>query len=154
MLGKMKQWLGIEGIKLELELPERFSVDQGALEGKVRMYSKNAQTVSGLRLVLIEKYTRGRDADQLVDEYMLGELIIRDEILVPAEGEIVEVPFSLPFEPMESEVDEFANKNFLFKGLAWVARKTRSAESEFRVEAEAQVKGVGLSPFVQQVIGG
>lgn len=150
----MKQWLGIEGIKLELELPERFSVDQGALEGKVRMYSKNAQTVSGLRLVLIEKYTRGRDADQLVDEYMLGELIIRDEILVPAEGEIVEVPFSLPFEPMESEVDGFANKNFLFKGLAWVARKTRSAESEFRVEAEAQVKGVGLSPFVQQVIGG
>jgi hypothetical protein len=154
MLGKMKQWLGIEGIKLELELPQSFSVNQGTLEGKVRMYSKNAQTVSGLRLVLIEKYTRGRDEDQLVDEYMLGELIIRDEILVPAEGEIVEVPFSLPFEPMESEVDEFANKNFLFKGLAWVARKTRNAESEYRVEAEAQVKGVGLSPFVQEVIGG
>ncbi len=154
MLGKMKQWLGIEGIKLELELPASFSVNQGTLEGKVRMYSKSAQTVSGLRLVLIEKYTRGRDAEQLVDEYMLGELIIRDEIPVPAEGEIVEVPFSLPFEPMESEVDEFANKNFLFKGLAWVARKTRNAESEFRVEAEAQVKGVGLSPFVQEVIGG
>ena len=154
MLGKMKQWLGIEGIKLELELPAKFSVHQKTLEGKVRMYSKNAQTVSGLRLVLIEKYTRGRDEEQLVDEYLLGELIIRDEIPVPAEGEIVEVPFSLPFEPMESEVDEFANKNILFRGLAWVARKTRNAESEYRVEAEAQVKGVGLSPFVQEVIGG
>ena len=72
MLGKMKQWLGIEGIKLELELSEKFSVDQGTLEGKVRMYSKNEQTVSGLRLVLIEKYTRGRDAAQLGDEYSSG----------------------------------------------------------------------------------
>lgn len=154
MLGKMKQWLGIEGVKLELELPAKFSIDQGTLEGKVRMYSKNAQTVSGIRLVLIEKYTRGRDAEQLVDEYMLGELIIRDEILVPAEGEIVEVPFSLSFEQVQSEIDEFAGKNILFKGLAWVARKSRNAESEYRVEAEAQVKGVGLSPFVQEVIGG
>ncbi|WP_246144316.1 hypothetical protein [Neolewinella aurantiaca] len=153
MLGKMKQWLGIEGVKLELVLPEKFSVEQGTLEGKIRMYSKNAQTVSGLRLVLIEKYTRGREEEQLVDEYMLGELIIRDEIPVPAEGEIVEVPFSLPFEPMQSEVDVFGSKNFLYKGLAWVARKTRNAESEYRVEAEAQVTGVGLSPFVQQVIG-
>jgi len=85
---------------------------------------------------------------------MLGELIIRDEIDVPAEGEIVEVPFSLPFEPMQSEIDEFGGKNILFRGLAWVARKTRNAESEYRVEAEAQVKGVGLSPFVQEVIGG
>ncbi|TXF87836.1 hypothetical protein FUA23_17210 [Neolewinella aurantiaca] len=149
----MKQWLGIEGVKLELVLPEKFSVEQGTLEGKIRMYSKNAQTVSGLRLVLIEKYTRGREEEQLVDEYMLGELIIRDEIPVPAEGEIVEVPFSLPFEPMQSEVDVFGSKNFLYKGLAWVARKTRNAESEYRVEAEAQVTGVGLSPFVQQVIG-
>lgn len=150
----MKQWLGIEGVKLELELPPKFSVDQGTVDGKVRLYSKNAQTVSGLRLVLIEKYTRGREAEQLVDEYMLGELIIRDEIDVPAEGEIVEVPFSLPFEPMQSEIDEFGGKNILFRGLAWVARKTRNAESEYRVEAEAQVKGVGLSPFVQEVIGG
>ena len=154
MLGKMKQWLGIEGIKLELELSEKFSVDQGTLEGKVRMYSKNEQTVSGLRLVLIEKYTRSRDAEQLVDEYSLGELIIRDQIIVPAEGEIVEIPFSLPFEPMPSDVEEFGNKNIFFKGLAWVAKKTRNAESEYRVEAEAQVAGVGLSPFVQQVVGG
>lgn len=154
MLGKMKQWLGIEGVKLELELPEQFSIDQGTLDGKVRLYSKNEQTVSGLRLVLIEKYTRGRDAEQLVDEYMLGELIIRDEITVPAEGEIVEIPFSLPFEPMQSEIEEFGSRNIFFKGLAWVAKKSRNADSEFRVEAEAQVSGVGLSPFVQQVIGG
>lgn len=154
MLGKMKKWLGIEGVKLELELPNKFSPNQGTVEGKVRLYSKSAQTVSGIRLVLVEKYSRGRDEEQLVDEYMLGELIISKVIEVPEEGEIIEVSFSLPFEPMQSDVDEFANKNILFRGLGWLARKTRNAQSEYRVEAEAQVKGVGLNPFVQQVLPG
>jgi len=153
MLGKMKQWLGIEGVKLELELPAKFDPAQGTINGKIRLYSKNAQTVSAIRLVLIEKYSRGRETEQLVDEYLLGELVIRDAIDVPAEGELVEVPFSLPFEPMVSEVEEFGNKNILFKGIAWVAKKTRNAESVFRVEAEAQVRGVGLNPFVRQVVG-
>lgn len=154
MLGKMKKWLGIEGVKLELALPDKFSPNQGTVEGKVRLYSKNAQTVTGLRLVLVEKYSRGRDEEQLVDEYMLGELIISKVIEVPEEGEIIEVPFSLAFEPMQSDVDAFANRNILFRGLGWLARKTRNAESEYRVEAEAQVKGVGLNPFVQQVLPG
>lgn len=152
MLGKMKKWLGIEGVKLELELPAKFSPNQGTIDGKIRMYSKSAQTVSAIRLVVIEKYSRGRDEEQLVDEYLLGELVITDSVEVPEEGEIVEVPFSLPFEPMVSEVDEFANRNILFRGIAYLARKTRNAESEYRVEAEAQVKGVGLNPFVQEVL--
>lgn len=154
MLGKMKKWLGIEGVKLELELPNRFSPRQGTVDGKVRLYSKNAQTVTGIRLILVEKYSRGRDDEQLVDEYSLGELIISQTIEVPEEGEIIEVPFSLPFEPMTSEVEDFGNRNILFRGLAWVARKTRNADSEYRVEAEAQVKGVGLNPIVQAVLPG
>jgi hypothetical protein len=152
MLGKMKQWLGIEGVKIELELPARFSPDQGTINGKVRLYSKNPQSVSAIRLVIRERYSRGRKEEQLVDEYELGELIIRDNIDVPAEGEVVEVPFSLLFEPVRSEVEAFGSRNIFFKGLAWVANKTRNAESEYRIEAEAQVKGVGLNPFVSEVL--
>lgn len=148
----MKQWLGIEGVKIELELPNRFSPDQKTIDGKIRLYSKNPQSVSAIRLVVREKYSRGRDEDQLVDEYELGELIIRDTVEVPAEGEIVEVPFSVPFEPMRSEIEEFGSRNVFFKGLAWVANKTRNAESEYRIEAEVQVQGVGLNPFVSEVL--
>lgn len=153
MLGKVKQWLGIEGVKLELILPPDFDPGQGTLQGTVRLMSKNPQTVTAIKLAIIEKYTRGRDEEVLVDEYELGEQIIRETIEVPGDGIPVEFPFLVPFSPMNSEIDEFGNRNILFRGLAWVARKTRNANSEYRIEAEAVVKGVGLNPFDKQLLG-
>lgn len=147
MLGKVKEWLGIEGVKLELVVPPGFNVNQGTLSGVIRLRSMRAQTVTAIRLDLIEKYSRGRNEAALVDEYNLGTLTIRDTFEVPAEGEPVDVPFTLPFSAVNSAVDEFGNKNILFRGIAWAARKTRNAVSEYRLEAEANVKGVALNPF-------
>ena len=153
MLGKVKQWLGIEGVKLELILPEDFDPRQGILQGKIRLMSKNPQTVTAIKLAIIEKYSRGRDAEVLVDEYELGTEIIRDTIEVPGDGVEVDYPFTVRFTPMNSEVDDFGNRNILFRGLAWVAKKTRNAVSEYRIEAEAVVRGVGLNPFDKKVLG-
>ena len=152
MLGKVKEWLGIEGVKLELEVPPKFNVNQGTLSGVVRLRSMRAQTVTAIRFDLIEKYSRGRAEETLVDEYNLGTLTLRRIIDVPAEGEPIEVPFEIIIEPVVSPVDEFGNKNFLARGLAWVARKTRNAVSEYRLEAEANVKGVALNPFDKVVL--
>lgn len=153
MLGKVKEWLGIEGVKLELVVPPDFNVTQGTLSGVVRLQSMRAQTVTAIRLDLVEKYTRGRDDKTLVDEYNLGTLTLREDIHVPAEGEPIEVPFTIEIEPMNSDVDEFGQKNILFRGLAWVAKKTRNAASEYRLEAQAKVKGVALDPFDTKILG-
>lgn len=153
MLGKVKEWLGIEGVKLELVVPEKFSVNQGTLTGTIRLRSMRAQTVTAIRLDLIEKYSRGRDENALVDEYNLGTLTIKERFEVPAEGEPIEVPFELEFTSINSPVDDFGQRNVLFQGLAWVARKTRNAVSEYRIEAEANVKGVALNPFDKKVLG-
>ena len=152
MLGKVKEWLGIEGVKLELVVDDGFSVTQGTLTGVVRLQSMRAQTVNFIRLDLVEKYSRGRDEAALVDEYNLGSLTITDTIEVPAEGEPIEVPFELAFEPYNSAVDEFGQRNVLFRGLAWVAKKTRNAVSEYRLEAKASVRGVALDPFDTKVL--
>ena len=153
MIGKMKQWLGIEGVKLELLLPESFTPEQGTLSGTIRLTSKNAQTVSAIKVAVIEKYTRGREVETLVDEYELGTTVIRDKVDVPADMTPVDVPFSVTVRPVRSPVEDFGSKNIFFKGLAWVAKQTRNASSEYRVEAEAQVRGVGLNPFDKQVFG-
>ena len=153
MLGKVKEWLGIEGVKLELVVPPEFNVNQGTLEGVIRLRSMRAQTVTAIRMDLIEKYSRGRDDETLVDEYNLGTLTINEKFEVPAEGEPIDVPFTLEFTAINSEVDDFGQRNLLFRGLAWVARKTRNAMSEYRLEAEANVKGVALNPFDRVVLG-
>ncbi|MFT7121304.1 MAG: sporulation-control protein spo0M [Neolewinella sp.] len=152
MLGKVKEWLGIEGVKLELVVPPNFNVTQGTLQGVIRLQSMRAQTVNAIRLEIIEKYSRGRDDESLVDEYSLGTLVLSETIDVPAEGEPIEVPFLLEFTPYNSPIDEFGQKNVFAKGLAWVAKKTRNAVSEYRLEAQASVKGVALDPFDKKVL--
>lgn len=153
MLGKVKDWLGIEGVKLELVVPPDFKVTQGSLGGIVRLQSMRAQTVTAIRIDVVEKYTRGRDDNTLVDEYNLGTITLRDEIPVPAEGEAIEVPFVVPVEPMNSAVDEFGRRNLLFRGLAWAARKAHNAVSEYRIEAQAKVRGMGLDPHDTKPLG-
>ncbi|MCP9235202.1 sporulation protein [Lewinella sp. JB7] len=152
MLGKVKQWLGIEGVKLELLLPPEFHPRQGSLAGTIRLTSKHAQRVSAIKVVMVEKYARGKDDDQLVDEYELGRQVITDLIDVPAEGIPVEVNFRISFTPVNSPVDNFGSKNVFYGGLAWAAKKLRGVQSEYRIEAEAQVQGVGLNPFDKQIL--
>ena len=152
MIGKMKQWLGIEGVKMELLVDDGFHPDMGTLQGRIRLRSKNAQTVTAIKLAVVEKYSRGRDAEALVDEYQLGTQTIEQVIDVPGEGQPIDVPFRIAFSPYRSPVDEFGSKNPLYQGLAWLAKKSRNAVSEFRVEGEAQVRGVGLNPFDKKIL--
>lgn len=146
MIGKVKKWLGIEGVKLELLLPDKLKASTGLLEGRVRLQSLKPQRVRGIRIVLIERYSRGRGKEKLVDEYELGDIELNRSLEV-LPGELHEIPFSLPFSITRSNVDEFAGKNMLFGGLAKAAKAISAVRSEYRVEAEAQVEGVALNPF-------
>ncbi len=151
MINKVKKWLGIEGVKLELQLPDLAFEEVGAVSGKIRFYSKHEQTVQYIKLVMIEKYSRGRGKERLVDEYVLGELELDKTLIVPAEG-MIEIGFTLPFQRLESPVDEFGSKNFLTGGLVKVAKTLRNVKSEYRIEAEAKVDGTALNPFDKKSI--
>jgi hypothetical protein len=146
MFGKVKRWLGIEGVKLELDIPEEIPAGSEHIDGKIVFYSMNAQTVKSIRVVLIEKYFRGRRKNKLVDEYKLGEIEMHEEFDVP-EHEKVEIDFSLPFVVAPSEMDALGDKNFVFRGLVKTAKLVKGVKSVYRVEAEADVKGTALNPF-------
>jgi len=72
MLNKVKKWLGIEGVKLELVLPEKIKEEAGQVTGKIRFFSMQNQKVSYIKVVMVERYTRGKKEDKLIDEYQLG----------------------------------------------------------------------------------
>lgn len=151
MIGKVKKWLGIEGVKLELNLPDTIQRDGGTLYGKIRFSSLHAQTITSFKVVMIEKYTRGRSEERLTDEYELGEITTDKIIEVPAEG-TVEVPFQLPYKVVNSEMDDIENKNIFSGALVKAAKYFNRVNSEFRVEAEARVSGVALNPFDKKTI--
>ena len=151
MIGKVKQWLGIEGVKLELDIPEGQMLTSGRLHGNIYLQSMNPQTVTGIRVVLIERYGRGRGEERLVDEYELGATELHETFGVEP-GETVTKSFDLRFQVLQSAVDDWGSRNVINQQLAKAARWVRNAASQYRVEAEAKVKGVALNPFDKKVV--
>lgn len=146
MFGKVKHWLGIEGVKLKLVAPEEINGDETKLEGKVQFQSMNKQIITEISIFMIEKYSRGRKEEKLVDEYLLGEIHLNEEIIVPKD-ELIEIDFTLPFKIEKSEMDEMEDSNIFMKRLVKTAKWFSKVNSEYRIEAEAKVKGVALHPF-------
>ncbi len=151
MFGKVKKWLGIEGVKVELVLPEMVFEQVGAISGQLVFHSKNPQVVRNIHLKMVEKYSRGRGKEKLVDEYLLGEITLKQRIEVPAE-ELIGVDFTLPFQLHKSKVDKFGDKNFVTGGLVSLAKKLQAVNSEYRIEVEADVEGTALNPFDKKVV--
>lgn len=151
MFKKVKKWFGIEGLKIGLVLDESYQREKGQINGIIELMSMNEEEVSHLHIKLIEKYARGRGKSRLIDEYVLGELQINQHIKIEA-NDIKEVPFSLKYDEVLSDMDELERRNFLFSGIAKVAKFAKKASSEFRIEVSAKVKGTKFSPFTKKLI--
>ena len=151
MFGKVKRWLGIEGVKLELVIPEEISEKEKGVSGKIQFFSMNTQTVTSIEVKMIERYSRGRKSEKLTDEYVLGLIHLDQEIEVPAE-EIIEIDFMLPFKIEKSEMDDIEDRSFLLRGLVKTAKWFSNVKSEFRIEAAAKVRGGALDPFDKKEI--
>ncbi len=146
MFGRVKRWLGIEGVKVELIIPEKVKSNESTVDGLIRLHSMHEQTVESIHVRLIEKYKRGRKGNKLVDEYTLGTIELIKDITVNPE-EPVDIEFSLPFERVMSDMDKAQGKNFIMRGAVKTAKMLKGVQSIFRIEAEADVKGTALNPF-------
>ena len=151
MLKRVKKWLGIEGVKVELLLPEEVNHKEGSIKGSVRLSSMNAQTVTSFHFRLVEKYIRGRRKSKLTDEYLLAEMDVPILINVPA-NESIAYAFELPFEIIQSRMDELEGKNFVLRSLVRAAKSIKAVKSEYRLEVEADVIGTALNPFDKKIV--
>jgi hypothetical protein len=146
MFGKVKRWLGIEGVKIELLIPDQVLGKSGVIDGKLRFYTMHTQKVKKIRVTLSEKYTRGRFKNKLADLYKLAEIELNEDIEVPADDPI-EVDFELPFKLVKSDMDELGDKNLVFRKVVNTAKLLKNVKSEYLLEAEAEVEGTALNPF-------
>ena len=151
MFGKVKRWLGIEGVKVELILPEKISGNAGVIDGQLKFESMHDQTVTKIKIVLTEKFIRGRWKQRLTDMYKIGEIDLIEDIVVPAHQPLV-IDFQLPFTIIKSDMDELSDKNIVLKKLVGAAKALKNVKSEFYIEAEAEVEGTALSPFDKQPV--
>ena len=148
MFGKVKKILGIEGVKMELHVDTPFKLDKEKITGVIKLTTKTKSDISSISLRLIEKYSRGRNKSKLIDEYVLGELVMSEPIMITPD-EIIEIPFELDFINLRSEIDKIADGNILMRGPLKIAKLIKNVKSLFRLEAQASVQGTRLQPFAE-----
>lgn len=150
MLGKVKNWLGIEGVKMEIETAERIRLMDGVVKGSILFQSMTDKKVKKVKIELIEKYTRGRGKNKLINEYKLGTLEIEKDLDIQANGQL-RLDFKLLYNPKTSEMDAMG-RNLLLRGPVALAKMLKGAKSVYRVEVDAKVQGTALNPMARKVI--
>jgi hypothetical protein len=151
VISKVKKYLGIEGIKIKLDVKSKLKLNGSGISGKIICETMTESSISHIRIKLIEKYQRGRKANQLIDEYVLGETTLHGPFLIEKHNQKI-LDFHLPYVLSKSEMDRYSEKNFLFGGLVNVAKKLKGVKSQYRLEIEADVEGTRLHPFDKLVL--
>jgi len=151
MIGKVKDILGIEGVKIELVCPEVIPNDVDEVAGIIKLSTVREQVVTRINVKLIEKYARGRKEKRLIDEYVIGEFELSKSIKVlPEEEQLLD--FVLEFTRAKSPMDKLQDDSIIYKGLISVAKFFKKVKSTHRIEASANVKGTKLHPSFKKVI--
>lgn len=152
MLKGIKKILGIEGVVIELVVPEEINTKESKeIKGQLNFLAKGDSKVVSLEFRLIEKYKRGRKESKLIDEYTLGKVTYNDEINL-AKGEQYSFPFVLPFNLVQSDMDRLSRSNLIFKGLVGLAKLMKGASSSYRVECKVSVEGTKLNPHTTKEV--
>ena len=84
MLNKVKNWFGIEGVKMDILLPDDIRSVDGLFSGILVFNSITTQEIVNVNIKMVERYGRGRGSERLVNEYVLGELFIDKSIIIEA----------------------------------------------------------------------
>ncbi len=147
MFKKIKNWLGIEGVKIEIA---EVSVDESAsnqVNGVVELTTQSAQEIEKLIVTIREKYSRGRrKKSKLVDEYVLGKKEIELHQAIDVDQPIT-ASFAINYALLKSDIEKLGEKNILYKGISKLAKVAKNAKSSYSLTVEAVVKGNALKPY-------
>lgn len=147
MFGRVKQWFGIEGLKLKVDLADEYDLDEGQITGELLLTSMRPQRITFLQVRLKERYARGRGSSRKVDTYLLGKWNYDRTFDIDKENSGI-LKFDIPYEALKSNIDEMVDsRNPLRSGLARVAKRFKAVESAYFIEVEAVVEGTKVNPI-------
>ncbi|MEL6390024.1 MAG: hypothetical protein AAFQ02_07660 [Bacteroidota bacterium] len=146
MIRKVKNWLGIESVDVELTVAESINLKSGSVTGTYSIVTQSEQHIRSAEFKLVERYKRGRRKSKLIDEYVIGRTVINiDQTILPDEE--IKEEFDVPFQISKSGMERFGDKNFVYKGLSKLAKLAKNASSEYYLIVELDVQGNRLKPY-------
>ena len=145
MFGKLKQALGIGGLKVSIQAPGQISRSDAAITGTVAITAKSDQLVETVAVKFFEEYATGRDDAQKEQQFTLGEQEISGAFEMKA-GETKTLDFSLPFQFLNSDNDDLKGKGGVYGAIGKMGKFAANEKSAYKLQALVDVKGTFLDP--------
>ncbi len=142
--GKVKQWLGIGGVKLELQIPSTVGKKDTQIQGQLHITSKSDQIVKEIKIIVEEEWQTGRGEEKTRKTFQLGTIKLPGFEIKTGESKSVE--FTVPFELIKSNNDELKEKGGALGALGKLGAFAGGEKSDFFVKADADVQGTAFGP--------
>lgn len=142
---KVKQFLGIVGVKVEMEVADTFSKKGSTLQGKVIITSKSDQQILSVEVGFEEVWRIGKGEDETMKTFDLGEWKSEEVFDIKA-GETRVFPFTLNYSLIKSENDRMMESSKVGKALGGLGKLMDGEKSNFWLKAMADVKGAAFDP--------
>lgn len=150
--GKLKQGLGIGGVKVVLEIPPEAAKDAGLVKGTVILITKSPQRVKGIKILMREVMTSGdRIEDRREEQFKLGDTTVNQAFAIQP-GEEKRIEFSLPFAARRTFSENLQQKGGVVGAIGTAGRMMDDRRSRYYIVAQVEVEGTVLGPSATQSI--
>ncbi|HKK62509.1 MAG TPA: hypothetical protein VJ951_08110 [Bacteroidales bacterium] len=146
MIRKVKTWLGIEGVKINLDFPTAASKGQEEIKLVLSLTSLSKQKVKQILLTFKEVYTRGRGDHKRISEFVLADWQ-QDKTIEVDKNQIQFIPISIRPNWQDSEIEKWQEKGSFRKVLGQWAKKLYGVKSEYFIEVKLDVAKTKLNPY-------
>lgn len=146
MIRKVKTWLGIEGVKINLDFPTNASQGQDEIKMVLSLSSLSKQKIKNIHLVFKEVYERGRGDHKRISELVLDEWE-QDRTLEIDDNEIHFIPIRINPNWEKSPIDKWQENGPAQKIIGGLAKRFHGVKSKFYIEVNLKVARTKLNPY-------
>jgi len=146
VIRKVKNWLGIEGVKIQLEVPANLKVGQKELRLVLSLSALSDQKIKNIHLSLKEIYSRGNGKNRRISEFILAEWEQEKSIKIGKQAPCF-LPILLQPNWQYSAFDKWQKEGALQNYMGLWAKKLNSVKSEYLIEVNIDVAKTKLNPY-------
>ena len=147
MFGKLKQFVGMVGVNVVLEIEEtQLSMSDDTVTGLIRVSAKQEQQITQVKATMKQAIMEGTGQERQRRDYYIGETVITSTPFTIKPGEEKEFPFSLSFTRRQTMGQMLSEKGGVLGAMGAVGKFMDNERDEFWVNGMADVKGAALDP--------
>ena len=119
----IKDFFGISTVKVEIDCPLRFSIEQDSIKGRLTLRGLRDQEIGSVKMEFVEEWTTYDDDDGSASEHrsVLGSDLLLNQTILLKKDEEISCEFAVPFELSWTLNNELKTKDGVMGTIGKVA---------------------------------